>query len=147
MRIFVVEDESAKGCMPSIEVNVGEFERVLREWGFSDEFLEKAVIIFDIRDMIPDAVYGGRNGHVFLIYLCLSLFTHKNGELSASVVHELKHLWYQASGRLPPVEEVLSNGFFTNSRMYKWEQKECTRIEKKYADTPFIVVQGAASPK
>lgn len=147
MRVFIHEDESVKGRMPKMQVNVEEFEKVLREWGFSDEFFEKTVIIFDIRDMIPTAAYGGRNGHVFLIYLCLSLFTRENGELNSSVAHELKHLWYQASGRFPPVEEVLNNGFLVKSRRYKWEERECARVEKKYAAAPFIVVQGAAGPK
>lgn len=141
MRIIVVEHESALGVSEGFLPNSDIFSEVLKSWGVPEPLLEKMTIILEVRDMIPDGVFGGRNGDFFLIYLETCLFGHKLDELNAVIAHELKHLWYLV--KMPTNGLKFVEGFWINKRNHRWEGKECRRMEKKHYSTRFITVQGA----
>jgi hypothetical protein len=113
--------EKMLGC--STGVNTEEFMRIFKEWGITPKVIESLVIIIEIRDMIPEAAMGIISANEFVVYLSPAAF-ESQVELNRSVVHELKHVWYQLRFRSP--------------KQLKWEQKECIRMEGKYQHVNFL---------
>lgn len=136
MKISVVEYKLDSSVKERFRANPEVFSQVLRSWGISEQLIKTMEIVVEVRDMIQDGGFGGRNGNCFIFYLHVDLFRDL-AELNATIAHELKHLWYLV---MMPSEKMLERegGFWINRRRHPWEEKECRRMEKKYASTLFI---------
>ena len=137
MRILIVEHKLDTSVKEEFRADAEIFAQVLRSWKIPEQLIERMEVVVEIRDMIPDGGFGGRNNDRFLIYIHVDFFQGKSTELNAVIAHELKHLWYLV---MMPSENMLERegGFCINRRNYRWEEKECRRMEKKHAHTPFI---------
>jgi len=136
MRILIVEHKLDSSVKEGFRANPEVFTQVLRTWKIPEQLIERMEIVVEIRDMIPDGGFGGRNNDCFIIYLQVNLFQGQLAELNAVIAHELKHLWYLVM--MPNERFECGDGFWINKRKYRWEEKECRRMEKKHTHTPFI---------
>lgn len=136
MTILIVEHESARFTTKRFQANPEIFASILKDWKIPESLIEKMELVIEVRDMMQDGTFGGKNGNRFLIYLAVELFNRNLAELNTTIAHELKHLWYLVM--MPTQELEFVNGFWINKRKYRWEEKECRRMEKKNTSTPFI---------
>jgi hypothetical protein len=120
-------------------VSLGEISCLLREWGLSEKIISRLVVSFEMCPLGSLRVgdYLGYKDGTHHIRLAFSLFGKDRRELNLTVIHELRHMYWNIvkGGTL-----ISSDGF---SFRPEWsgsgdEEKDCQWQEKKYGKRKLV---------
>lgn len=114
------------------------FVEALVGMGVGRDIIEYMVIIIEVRGMIMQGLYGGRNKNVFRIIIDDHISFSDRSELNKTIAHELKHLATAILMPHSPEDSRCIEGFYFGKRPYKWEEINCGRAEKKWGGLEYF---------
>lgn len=134
------------------EILLENFLGLFLEFGLLEEEINKIHVFMYFNDKIPAAgYYWGRKKNKHFIQLDPDLLNDKKDELNPTIIHELRHLYWNVvePGSIPSPREdhgLLLGRYPKRVRRHKdQEENDCTKTEKLYSHIgllePFYIDQ------
>jgi hypothetical protein len=126
--IFTQANINGKTVLPFVpKIDSVAISNLLLEWKFTKTEIDKLILIFEFRNMIPEAAVSDElgAGYCFIIALRPDIFSSQE-HANRCVVHELRHIYYTLKIRVG------------RKKLVCWEEHNCSRMEERYKHINFL---------